>query len=317
MSSVLSVLDVVKHFGPVRAVDGVSFEVKKGTITGLLGRNGAGKTTTIRMVTGVLHPDRGSVRMLGGKTAEEAREQVGYLPEERGLYKQMKLFEQLLFLAEVRGRNPRSMRKAAERWLGRFELWDKRDAKLEELSKGNQQKVQLIVAFLHDPDLIVLDEPMSGLDPVNVILVRDLLTELKGEGKTVLLSTHMMAEAERTVDEIVLIHGGKVVLAGDLAEVKGRQGRESVHLDFDGDGAFLSTLPGVTKANVNTNAAELTLSAEADPRLVLREAAERLAIRRYEVAAPTLEELFVEAVGGDTLAKSRAEDSEAAVEVRA
>ena len=316
-TSVLSVQDVVKHFGPVRAVDGVSFEVKKGTITGLLGRNGAGKTTTIRIVTGVLHPDRGSVRMLGGKTAEEAREQVGYLPEERGLYKQMKLFEQLLFLAEVRGRDPRSMRKPAERWLTRFELWDKRDAKLEELSKGNQQKVQLIGALLHDPDLILLDEPMSGLDPVNVILVRDLLTELKGEGKTVLLSTHMMAEAERTVDEIVLIHGGKVVLSGDLAEVKGRQGRESVHLDFDGDGAFLSTLPGVTKANVNTNAAELTLATDADPRRILREAAERLVVRRYEVAAPTLEELFVEAVGGDTLAKSRAAGGPAAVEVRA
>ncbi len=305
MTSVLSVVDVVKHFGPVRAVDGVSFEVRKGTITGLLGRNGAGKTTTIRMVTGVLHPDRGSIRMLGGKTAEEARESVGYLPEERGLYKQMKLLEQLLFLAEVRGRDPGSVRKAAERWLSRFELWDKRDAKLEELSKGNQQKVQLIGALLHDPELVLLDEPMSGLDPVNVILVRDLLAELKGEGKTILLSTHMMGEAERSVDEIVLIHGGKVVLSGDLAEVKGRGGRESVHLQFDGDGAFLSTMPGVAKASVNTNAAELTLSPDADLRALLREAAERLAVRRFEVAAPTLEELFVEAVGGETLARSR------------
>ncbi|MDL1951387.1 DUF4162 domain-containing protein [Acidobacteria bacterium ACD] len=215
------------------------------------------------------------------------------------------LLEQLLFLAEVRGRDPGSVRKAAERWLSRFELWDKRDAKLEELSKGNQQKVQLIGALLHDPELVLLDEPMSGLDPVNVILVRDLLAELKGEGKTILLSTHMMGEAERSVDEIVLIHGGKVVLSGDLAEVKGRGGRESVHLQFDGDGAFLSTMPGVARASVNTNAAELTLSPDADLRALLREAAERLAVRRFEVAAPTLEELFVEAVGGETLARSR------------
>lgn len=305
-SAVLSVRDVVKHFGQVKAVDGVSFEVRKGTITGLLGRNGAGKTTTIRMVTGVLHPDRGAVEVLGRPSAEEARELVGYLPEERGLYKQMKVLEQLLFLAEIRGRSPAALEGAALRWLSRFELWEKRDARLEELSKGNQQKVQLIGALLHDPELVLLDEPMSGLDPVNVIVVRDLLRELKAKGTTVLLSTHMMGEAEKTVDEIVLIHDGKVVLEGDLAGVKAGSGRQSVQLEFDGDGEWLAGLPGVAKARVDTNAAELTLDAGADSQAVLRAAVSRLAIRRFEVAAPTLEEVFVEAVGGETLARAGA-----------
>ncbi len=305
MSAVLAVRGVVKHFGRVKAVDGVTFEVRPGSITGLLGRNGAGKTTTIRIVTGVLHPDSGAVEVLGGAGAEGARERVGYLPEERGLYKQMKVLDQLLFLAEIRGRSPAESRPAAERWLSRFELWDKREAKLEELSKGNQQKVQLIGALLHDPELVLLDEPMSGLDPVNVILVREILGELKAKGTTVLLSTHMMGEAEKTVDEIVLIHDGRVVLAGDLAEVKAAGGRNNVHLEFDGDGAFLASLAGVTKASVTTNGAELALSPEGDAQEVLRAAAGRLAVRRFEVAAPTLEEVFVEAVGGDTLAHAR------------
>src|ERR1051325_11480089 len=178
MSVVLAVRDVVKSFGAVRAVDGVSFSVRKGTITGLLGRNGAGKTTTIRMITGIFMPDSGAIEWYGdGDSVGHGtfRDRVGYLPEERGLYKQMKLIEHLLFLAEIKGRRPADVRPQIDRWLQRFELGDKRDAKVEELSKGNQQKVQLIGTLLHDPDLIILDEPQSGLDPVNMVLVRNLL----------------------------------------------------------------------------------------------------------------------------------------------
>jgi len=218
MSVVLSVRDVVKTFGAVRAVDGVSFTVQRGTITGLLGRNGAGKTTTIRMITGVFFPDAGSIEWLGSD--RDARDRIGYLPEERGLYRQMKVKEHLLFLAEIKGKRGSSVVADAERWLKRFELWDKRDAKVEELSKGNQQKVQLIGTLLHDPELIILDEPQSGLDPVNMLLVRNLLRELKEEGRTILLSTHMMAEAERMADEIILVHKGKVVLSGALDAVR-------------------------------------------------------------------------------------------------
>ena len=244
MAEILAVRDVRKTFGDVRAVDGVSFTVRRGTITGLLGRNGAGKTTTIRMITGIFLPDSGEIEWLGGAGGRRAfRDRIGYLPEERGLYKQMKLVELLLFLAEIKGCRAADVRPKIDHWLERFELTDKRDAKVEELSKGNQQKVQLIGTLLHDPDLIILDEPQSGLDPVNMVLVRNLLRDLRQEGKTILLSTHMMGEAERMADEIVLIHRGKVVLEGTLDQVRGSFGKNTLHIDFDGDGAFLSELP--------------------------------------------------------------------------
>src|ERR1051326_4815144 len=211
MPHILAVRDIVKTFASVRAVDGISFTVRRGTITGLLGRNGAGKTTTIRMITGIFLPDSGSIEWAGGVGGGDARDRIGCFPEERGLYKQMKVFELLLFLAEIKGRRGGDVAKSVDRWLDRFELRDKRDAKVEELSKGNQQKVQLIGTLLHDPELIILDEPQSGLDPVNMVLVRNLLRELKDEGRTILLSTHMMGEAEKMADEIILIHRGKVV----------------------------------------------------------------------------------------------------------
>ncbi len=303
MSVVLSVRDVVKTFGAVRAVDGISFTVQRGTITGLLGRNGAGKTTTIRMITGVFFPDAGSIEWLGSE--RDARDRIGYLPEERGLYRQMKVKEHLLFFAEIKGCRGSSVARSAERWLKRFELWDKRDAKVEELSKGNQQKVQLIGTLLHDPDLIILDEPQSGLDPVNMLLVRDLLRELKDEGKTILLSTHMMAEAERMADDIILIHKGKIVLSGGIDEVRNSFGKNTLHIDYEGDGAFLEQLPEVKRAMIVNNAAELSLNAEADPQRVLEAAMGRLRIRKFELAAPSLEEIFIEQVGAETMESIR------------
>jgi ABC-2 type transport system ATP-binding protein len=301
---ILAVRDVVKVFGAVRAVDGVSFTVRRGTITGLLGRNGAGKTTTIRMITGIFMPDSGSIDWLGGGAGGAAafRDRVGYLPEERGLYKQMKVIEHLLFLAEIKGRRAAEVRPQIERWLERFELIDKRDAKVEELSKGNQQKVQLIGTLLHDPELIILDEPQSGLDPVNMVIVRNLLRDLKDEGRTILLSTHMMGEAEKMADEIVLIHQGKVVLQGGLEHVRESFGRNTLFLDYEGDGAFLQHLPQVKNANVVNNAAELTLTDGADPQQVLHAAMARLRIRRYELGTPSLEKIFIDQVGTETLA---------------
>jgi len=301
MSEVLAVRDVVKTFGAVRAVDGVSFSVRRGTITGLLGRNGAGKTTTIRMITGIFLPDSGSIEWAGGAGGGDARDRIGYLPEERGLYKQMKVFELLLFLAEIKGRRGGDVAKSVDRWLDRFELRDKRDAKVEELSKGNQQKVQLIGTLLHDPELIILDEPQSGLDPVNMVLVRDLLRELKEEGRTILLSTHMMGEAERMADDIVLIHQGKVVLDGSLEQVKASFGKNTLHIDYEGDGDFLGALPDVQRASIVNNAAELSLSDGADPQKILEASVGRLRIRKFEVTAPSLEEIFIEKVGHETL----------------
>jgi ABC-2 type transport system ATP-binding protein len=300
MSEILSVREIRKTFGEVRAVDGLSFTVRKGTITGLLGRNGAGKTTTIRMITGIFMPDSGSIEWQGdGKTS--FRDRIGYLPEERGLYKQMKVIELLLFLAEIKGKKPSEVRPKVDHWLARFELTDKRDAKVEELSKGNQQKVQLIGTLLHDPELIILDEPQSGLDPVNMVLVRNLLSDLRKEGKTILLSTHMMAEAEKMADEIVLIHQGKVVLDGTLDQIRTQFGKNTLHIDFEGDGAFLNTLPTVRKASVLNNTAELTLDDGSDAQTILQGCMGRLRIRRFEIAAPSLEEIFIEQVGADTL----------------
>src|SRR5713226_7125163 len=251
MTEVLSVREIVKTFGAVRAVDGVSFSVRQGTITGLLGRNGAGKTTAIRMITGIFYPDSGSIELLGGRdTAGGTRDRIGYLPEERGLYRQMKVVELLAFLAEIKGRRGAAVQRDIKRWMDRFELTDKRDAKVEELSKGNQQKVQLIGTLLHDPELIVLDEPQSGLDPVNMLIVRNLLRDLKEQGRTILLSTHMMGEAERLADEIVLIHYGKVILDGTLNAIRSSFGKNTLHIEYEGDGSFLQSLPGVKRAAV-------------------------------------------------------------------
>ena len=305
MSVVLAVRDVVKAFGAVRAVDGVSFSVRRGTITGLLGRNGAGKTTTIRMITGIFLPDSGVIEWVGGEGGGDARDRIGYLPEERGLYKQMKVVEHLQFLAEIKGRRGAGVVKSIDGWLDRFELAEKKNAKVEELSKGNQQKVQLIGTLLHDPELIILDEPQSGLDPVNMVLVRNLLRELKEEGRTILLSTHMMGEAERMADDIVLVHEGKVVLDGSLEQVRQSVGKNTLHIEYEGSGDFLRDLPDVTRASIVNNAAELSLSDGADPQKILQASIGRLRIRKFEVAAPSLEEIFIEKVGQETLEAAR------------
>jgi ABC-2 type transport system ATP-binding protein len=303
----LSVHNVTKTFGHVRAVDDLSFSVRRGTIAGLLGRNGAGKTTTLRMINGVFLPDTGRIEVLGTEGADGVRDRIGYLPEERGLYRKMRVLDQLLFMARIKGRPAGEARPRAEAWLERFELADKRDAKLEELSKGNQQKVQLIATLLHEPELVILDEPASGLDPVNVVLVRDILKELKTGGKTILLSTHMMAEAERLVDEIVLIHRGQAVLKGDLDEVRSSYGRNTIHLGFEGEGSFLPSLAGVAGARVETNAAELRLATGADTQGILAAAMVRLKVNRFEVAAPSLEEIFINRVGAETLVTEQPE----------
>jgi ABC-2 type transport system ATP-binding protein len=288
---------VSKSFGPVRAVERLTLSIRPGRITGLLGRNGAGKTTTLRMINGIFLPDAGTITVFGSRDAAAARDRVGYLPEERGLYRKMKVLEQLLFLAEIKGRRPAAVRPRARAWLERFELWDKRDVRLEALSKGNQQKVQLIGVLLHEPDLIILDEPTVGLDPVNVVLVRNVLRELRDDGRTVLLSTHMMAEAEKLVDDIVLIHRGCAVLNGALEEVRSSFGVDTVQLAFSGDGTFLAGLDGVAHARIDAGAAELRLAPGTDPQGVLVAAVGRVAVSRFEVAVPSLEEIFIDQVG--------------------
>lgn len=306
----LSVRHLQKRYGERSAVDDVSFRVRPGAITALLGRNGAGKTTTLRMITGILLPDAGEVEILGSKAgAASLRDRIGYLPEERGLYGHMRVYENLLFFAALKGRPRRWVREPAERWLRRLELWDMRDRKLAELSKGNQQKVQLICALLHEPGLVVLDEPMSGLDPVNASMVRDILRELRAANRTILVSTHALALAETMADEIVMIDRGRVACAGTPDEVRQSSSRGQIAiLELDGDGRFLENLPGVAAATFRGSTAELLLEAGADAQSILAAAVGRVTVRSFGLVVPSLEEVFVAHVGRG--APTRAVESE-------
>jgi ABC-2 type transport system ATP-binding protein len=299
----LEIDHVTKRFAATTALDELTFDVARGEVFGFLGANGAGKTTTMRICLGIIRADAGEIRWDGTSTATVPRRTWGYLPEERGLYPRMGVLDQLVYFGSLYGLEPDRARRDALGWLARFRIPELATRRAEELSKGNQQKVQLIGTLLHDPDLIILDEPQSGLDPVNMVVVRNLLRELKEEGRTILLSTHMMGEAEKMADEIVLIHRGKVVLQGGLENVRESFGRNTLFLDYEGDGSFLAHLPQVKEANVVTNAAELTLTDGADPQAILQAAMGRVRIRRFELGTPSLEKIFIDQVGADTLAE--------------
>jgi ABC-2 type transport system ATP-binding protein len=294
----LQVAHLRKDFKTVRAVDDVSFQVQRGEIFGLLGPNGAGKTTTIRVILNILEPDGGEALYDGRKFSDRTRDLLGYLPEERGLYKKSRVLDTILYFAELRGVARGKAKAEAYRWLKRFSLLEYVERKVEELSKGNQQKVQFITAVLHGPELIVLDEPFSGLDPVNQILFKDILLELKKEGKAIIFSTHQMDQAEKLSDSLCLINKGRVVLGGSVREVKKRYGTNALHLEFEGDGSFLSTLPGVTRALIYSNSAELELSREADMQKILSGMLGRLALRKFELVEPSLQSIFIQVVGG-------------------
>jgi ABC-2 type transport system ATP-binding protein len=287
-----------KEFTSVLAVDGVSFEVQRGEILGLLGPNGAGKTTSIRIILNILQPDGGEITYDGRKFSDFTRNQVGYLPEERGLYRKSKLWDTILYFAQMRGMNAGAARAEAYKWLQRFNLLAYKDKKVEELSKGNQQKVQFITSIIHDPILVVLDEPFSGLDPVNQILLKDIFLELKQRGKAIIYSTHQMDQAEKLSDTLCLINDGRVVLSGNVHDVKKRYGKNSVLVEFDGDGTFMPTLPGVQRSNLYQNSAELELENGVVPQVILSYLIGRVDIRKFEVLEPSLNSIFIHIVGG-------------------
>ena len=288
---------MVKEFGDHRAVDGVTFSIPTGGVFGLLGRNGAGKTTTLRMLMDIIRPDSGRIEVLGGPLNGETRDRIGYLPEERGLYPKMKVRDMLTFQGSLKGRSHAESNRKIGPWIERLDLGDWQGKKVEELSKGMQQKVQFIAAVASEPDLLILDEPFSGMDPVNQDLFKDLILEINRSGSTIVLSTHVMDTAERLCQQIALIDHGKVVLEGPLAEVKKRFGKNSLLLEYDGDGAFLSTLPMVEKVNDYGQHVELQLRPDADDQEVLRLAMSRLRVRRFEIVAPRLHNIFVQQVG--------------------
>lgn len=294
-----------KEFASVVAVDGVSFEVQRGQILGLLGPNGAGKTTTIRIILNILRPEGGTVLYSGRPFTREIRNTVGYLPEERGLYRKNKLLDTILYFASLKGMPSGKARAEAYRWLQRFNLLDSVRRKVEELSKGNQQKVQFISSIIHDPVLVVLDEPFSGLDPVNQVLFRDVLLELKEQGKAVIFSTHQMDQAEKLSDTLCLINRGRVVLDGTVREVKQRYGTNSVRVEFEGDGSFMAGLPGVRRSMLYKNAAELELADGERGQDLLRHLLGKVEVRKFEMVEPSLESIFIQVVGSTDMASEQ------------
>ena len=235
----LEVKNLVKNFDTVKAVDNISFSVPEGSVFGLIGRNGAGKTTTIRMMMNIYIPDSGEVILRGTKIGQDFKDKVGYLPEERGLYKKMKVMETLLFLAELKGKTGKEIEKKAIEYLRKFDLINRKNSKLEDLSKGNQQKIQFLATVLHSPEFLILDEPFSGLDPINTNMVREIILELKREGKVIIFSTHLMDFAEKMCDHIAMIDHGKIILQGSLQDIKKNYAQRNVSLNYEGDLSFL------------------------------------------------------------------------------
>lgn len=293
----LTVRNLVKRFSSVVAVNGVSFTVARGSIFGLLGPNGAGKTTTIRMVLHILEQDGGEILYDGLPFTEQTRNLLGYLPEERGLYKKSKVIDTLLYFGELRGLTRNLARDRATSWLKRLELDGQENRKVEEFSKGNQQKIQFIASVIHDPALIILDEPFSGLDPVNQLLFKDILVDMKQEGKAIILSTHQMDQAERLSDALCLINRGQVVLGGTVRDVKQRYGKNTLHVEFDGDGSFMESLPGVQRALLYERSAELELEHGTTTRTVIESINPRVELRKVELLEPSLHSIFLQVVG--------------------
>ncbi len=296
----LAIDGLTKRFESVQALDGVTFRVEQGEILGFLGANGAGKTTTMRIVLGFLRADAGTATWKDRDTREWPRRTWGYMPEERGLYLRMPVIDQLVFFGSLYGMSRREARDVALHWLGRFRIAEHAERKAESLSKGNQQKVQFIATVLHDPDVLLMDEPFSGLDPINVALLKDAFLELRDRGKTLVFSTHQLDQAEELCDSVAIIDHGRIVTAGPTREVKRSTGHQVVRVttSTDGDLAWLRSLPHVTVTRPGRDFTEVRVDAGADPQAVLRAAmAKGDDILRFEVADPSLEEVFVERVG--------------------
>jgi ABC-2 type transport system ATP-binding protein len=289
-----------KRFGDVQALDGVSLSIRAGEVFGFLGANGAGKTTTMRIVLGFLKPDEGSVTWQGQPARSWPRRTWGYMPEERGLYLRMPVLDQLVYFASLYGVPRAKARREALDWLARFRIAEYADRKAESLSKGNQQKVQYIATILHDPDVLLMDEPFVGLDPVNVALLKSAFLEMRDRGKTLVFSTHQLEQAEELCESVAIIDHGRIVTAGTTREVKRSTGHQVVRVATAGDGdlAWLRSLPHVTVTRPGVDYTELQVDAGTDPQAVLRAAMARGGdVLRFEVADSSLEEVFVERVG--------------------
>jgi len=293
----IEVQNVTKSFESIRAVDAISFSVRPGDIFGLIGPNGAGKSTTIRMIMNIIAPDSGTITFNERPLSEPDKNLIGYLPEERGLYKKMKVKDLLLFLAEIKEADRKLTEERIENWLARFELEEWKNRKIEELSKGMAQKVQFIGTIIHDPPVLLFDEPFSGLDPISQNLLLEIFLELKNAGKTIIFSTHIMDHAERICERILLINKGKSVLSGSLSDIKSRFGTNTVQIEFDGDGSFIEKLPYVKTARAFPRWTEAELSGTDAVEKLYQDLTGKIRVRRFQLIEPSLHSIFVQLVG--------------------
>ena len=294
----LEIKDLCKSFGTLKAVDNASFDVPEGSIFGLLGRNGAGKTTTIRMMMNIYLPDSGEVKFRGIEAGPDFNSKVGYLPEERGLYKKMKVLETLQFFAEVKGKSGKALNKKAKEYLKRFDLYDRMNAKVEDLSKGNQQKVQFIATILHDPEVLILDELFSGLDPINTNLLKDIILEMKANGKVILFSTHVMEFAEKMCDHIAIIDHGKIKLYGSMKDIKAQYSQRNISLNYEGDLSFLEKHPMVEKISDYGNNVGIKVKDEKQTQELLKLLVDNnVTVKKFDANDISLQEIFIDLVG--------------------
>ncbi|KOR76910.1 ABC transporter ATP-binding protein [Paenibacillus solani] len=289
--------NVVKIYADKTAVNRISLQVEEGEIYGLLGANGAGKTTTMRMVLGLIYPDEGTILYNGKPYNKELRRIMGYLPEERGLYPKVKVSEQISYLAQLRGMSVKDADKSLKYWLERFEVPDYYDKKIEELSKGNQQKMGFIAAVVHDPQILILDEAFSGLDPVNVELLKSTVKELRDKGTSILFSTHRMEHVEELCKNITILHSSNTVVKGNLKEIKSKYPREEVVLGTSGDVQGLEAIPGVTEVKRTEDGYSIRISQVDAAQSILNTAMSQSTIHRFEIKEPTLNQIFIKAVG--------------------
>jgi ABC-2 type transport system ATP-binding protein len=293
--NVLEVHNLVKSFDGIKAVNNVSFSVPEGSVFGLIGRNGAGKTTTIRMLMNIYIPEKGEVILRGVKIGQDFRNKVGYLPEERGLYKKMKVMETLLYFAELKGKTGKAVVKKAREYLEKFDLKDRENSKLEDLSKGNQQKIQFIITILHDPEFIILDEPFTGLDPINTDLLREIIIDLKAKGKVIILSTHLMDFAEKMCDHITMIEKGEVILNGSLQEIKAKYAQKNISLNYEGDISFLKNSSIVEKIEDFGNTTGIRVKNPSQIQDLLKLLVENnITVKKFNANEISLHEIFVE-----------------------
>jgi len=293
----LKVENVSKRFGDFTAVENLAFNVKAGRVFGFLGPNGAGKTTTIRMIVGITFPDEGNIELFGSNVAPEIRDRIGYLPEERGLYKKMKIQDQLRYFAALKGVSQKEADKRIDFWLDRMKLAEWKTKKTSDLSKGMSQKLQFISTVLHDPDLIILDEPFSGLDPVNVEFMKDVIAEIKSRDKTIIFSTHLMETAEKLCDDILLINKSRKVLSGSLREIKASDGKNVVSLRCVGGDETLNDKSLVAKIVEHADEKEVFLVENGDAQVLLKRLVDgNASVTKFEMIEPSLNDIFIEKV---------------------